>query len=87
MKRMISAAVGTGMALFPLIALAERALAHAGAESRAVPTTADMSMIVLITALALTALFVVVAVGYLYRRERHLDWPFQAPAAPQDYHH
>ena len=43
-----------------------------------------MSMIVLITLLALTALFVTLTFGYLYRRERHLDWAFQAPAVPHD---
>jgi len=36
---------------------------------------------------ALTALFVTLALGYLYRRERGLDWPFQAPAVPHDDHH
>ena len=30
----------------------------------------------------LLAIFVVAALGYLYRRERHLDWEFQKPDAP-----
>ena len=33
------------------------------------------------------ALFALGAVGYLYRRERGLDWEFQKPDAPHDAHH
>ena len=88
MKRWIDAAVvGAGMALFPLIALAEGPKGAAAAEGRAVAPPPDMSMILLLTALALTAVFVTAGLGYLYRRERHLDWPFQAPAVPHDDHH
>ena len=89
MKRLFSAAVtGATMALLPLLALAadppHGGAAPGAAEGRGVPAPADMSMIVLVTLLALTALFVVLAVGYLYRQERHLDWAFQAPAVPHD---
>lgn len=90
MKRLFSAAMfGAGMALLPLIALAaDPPAGHAGpvstAEGRGVPLPHDMSMIVLVTLLALTALFVTLTLGYLYRRERHLDWAFQAPAVPHD---
>lgn len=85
MKRLFSAAVtGATMALLPLLALAADPPHGGAAEGRGVPAPADMSMIVLVTLLALTALFVVLAVGYLYRQERHLDWAFQAPAVPHD---
>ena len=89
MKRLIGAAVfGAGMALLPLIALADGPVGHGGPlaapTGRGVATPHDMSMIALVTILALTALFVTLAIGYLYRRERHLDWAFQAPAAPHD---
>ena len=91
MKRMLSAAVmGAGMALLPLVALAADPTSHAAPiaiEGRGVPMPADMSTIVFMTLLGLTALFVVLAIGYLYRRERSLDWDFQAPAVPHDDHH
>ncbi len=92
MKRLFSAAVtGATMALLPLVALAADP-AHGGAaagavEGRGVPAPGDMGMTVMYTMLALTALFVTLAIGYLYRRERNLDWPFQAAAVPHDDHH
>ena len=94
MRRLINATVmaaaGAGLALFPLVALAEGPAGHAAgaaAQGRAVPTPPDMSMILLLTALALTAVLVTATLGYLYRRERHLDWPFQAADVPHDDHH
>lgn len=89
MKRLISAAVtGAGMALLPLLVLAaDPPAGPVSAEGRGVPAPGDMGMTVIYTLLALTALFVVLAIGYLYRRERSLDWEFQAPAAPHDDHH
>ena len=42
--------------------------------------------VLFVTAFAVAGLFAVTSLGYLYRRERHLDWPFQAPAAPHDDH-
>lgn len=85
MKRWFgSAAIGMGTALSPLAALAEGATAQAG--SRAVATPREMGMVVLLTALAVTGLFVVTTLGYLYRRLRGLDWAFQAPAVPHDDH-
>ncbi len=88
MQRLIGAAVtGAVVALLPLLVLAAEPL-HGGAsgavEGRAVPPPADMSMIVWVTVLSLTALFVTLAIGYLYRSERHLDWPFQAAAPTHD---
>ncbi len=89
MKRLIGAAmVGVGMALLPLVALAEGATEAAGAvaEGRGLAPPADFGMTLLATVGALTALFVITTLGYLYRQERHLDWPFQAAAVPHDEH-
>ncbi|MFA7248667.1 MAG: hypothetical protein WC273_03470 [Dehalococcoidia bacterium] len=87
MRRLIGAAVaGAGMALLPLIALAEGPAQGALAQGRAVAPPHDMTAIVLVTVLVLAGFFAVLGVGYLYRRERHLDWVFQAPAAPHDDH-
>ena len=38
-------------------------------------------------ALALVGVLVTAAIGFLYRRERHLDWAFQQPDPPQGEHH
>ncbi|MDA0302013.1 MAG: hypothetical protein O2822_05745 [Chloroflexi bacterium] len=89
MKRLISAAVtGASMALLPLLVLAaDPPVGPVSVEGRGVPAPGDMGMTVIYTLLALTGLFVVLAIGYLYRRERSLDWPFQAAAVPHDDHH
>lgn len=88
MKRWIGAVVaGAGTALFPLVALAEGPTGAVAAQGRAVAPPQDMSLTLLLTALALTAVLVTAGLGYLYRRQRHLDWPFQAPAVPHDDHH
>ena len=80
--------VGVGMALLPLVALADGPAGAGGVvQGRGVPVPHDMSMIVAVTALSLAALFVTLSAGYLYRRERHLDWPFQAADVPHDDHH
>ncbi len=89
MRRRISAVVsGAGAALLPVIAMAAEPT-HAGvaAASRTIPPPADMGSTLLYTLLGLTGLFVVTTLGYLYRRERNLDWAFQAPAVPHDDHH
>lgn len=90
MIRWFSAAlVGAGMALLPIIALAEGPAGSGAAavQGRDVAPPHDMSMILLVTALGLVALFMALGIGYLYRRERRLDWAFQAPDAPHDDHH
>ena len=88
MKRRLGAAMaGVGMALLlPLVALAETPAGAVAVEGRGLEPPTDFGMTLLMTVLALTALFVVAALGYLYRMERHLDWPFQAAAPPHDEH-
>ncbi len=79
MKRSIGSVIGLLLALVPMVAAAvdgDRSLAAA----------ADLGSVVLLTLLALAAVAVVISVGYLYRRERGLDWEFQKPD-PQDDHH
>ena len=93
MKRLFSAAVtGATLALLPLIALAADpahggGAAAAGAGPRGIGAPADVMMISLVTLFALGVMFLVLTLGYLYRRERGLDWAFQAPAVPHDDHH
>ncbi len=89
MKRLVGAAMtGLGLALLPLIALAAEPHGAEGVvvDGRALPPPVDFGSVLLVTVFAVAALFIVAALGYLYRRERHLDWPFQAAAVPHDEH-
>jgi len=87
MKRLIQGAIaGAGLALSPLAVLAAEPTGAVHAASRAVSLPAGVGGTVLVTSLALGGLFLTLAIGYLYRRERHLDWEFQAPAVPHDDH-
>lgn len=79
MKRVVGLAVGLFVALAPAVALASEG-------GRSLESAADLGTVVLVTLLALAALAVVISVGYLYRRERGLDWEFQKPDAPDDHH-
>ena len=54
-------------------------------ETRALERSDDWVSVLVVTALGLLALGLVASVGYLYRRERKLDWEFQKPDAP-DHH-
>ena len=86
MKRLIRGAViGASMALSPLVAFAAEPVVGAAA-SRAVTLPIGTGTTVLATSLALAGFFLVLSLGYLYRRERSLDWEFQLPAVPHDDH-
>lgn len=86
MRRRIGAVIsGAGAALLPLVAFAEGEPVKAA--SRALGAPHDVKSIVIVTALALVGVLVTAAIGFLYRRERHLDWAFQRPDAPHDEHH
>ncbi len=85
MRRRIGAAVaGAGAALLPLVVFAHGG--EAALASRALPAPGDMK-VVIVAALALVGVFLTAPIGYLYRRERHLDWAFQRPDAPAGDHH
>lgn len=89
MKRRIGAAVlGAAGALTPLLASAQE---HGGetfeAHSRASEGAADWATVMLVTALSVGGLFLLTSIGYLYRRQRGLDWAFQKPDVPHDDHH
>ena len=89
LKRRISAMLlGAAAAAMPIIAAAQE---HGGstfeAHSRATEASADWGMVTLITVLGAGALLLVTTIGYLYRRERGLEWAFQQPDAPHDEHH
>jgi hypothetical protein len=88
-KRRISAvALGAAGAAMPLIAAAQE---HGGAtfeaHSRATEAGGDWGTVMLVTVLSTGGLFLVATLGYLYRRQRGLDWAFQKPDAPHDEHH
>lgn len=78
MKRTFGSLVGLLLAAFPAIALATE-------EGRALDPPVDMTQVVVVTVLALLGLALVGGIGYLYRRERGLDWDFQKPDTP-DHH-
>jgi len=64
---------------------AERAAFDAA--DRSLGLGGDWQMIFWMTVFAVLVLFAVTSIGYLYRRERGLDWEFQKPDAPHDDHH
>ena len=86
LRRMSAMILGAGAALSPLLALAEGEK-NAAVVSRAVGASGDAGTVALITVGALVTLFAVAGLGFLYRRERRLDWAFQRPDAPHDEHH
>ncbi|MQC16918.1 MAG: hypothetical protein DWG82_01630 [Chloroflexi bacterium] len=57
------------------------------AADRSMEPGIDTQMIVWVTVFSVLALFAVAGIGYLYRRERGLDWEFQKPDIPHDEHH
>jgi len=86
--RVAALAAGAVAAATPLIAAADETPHYADPASRVLGLPGDSVTIGFATVGGLLALFALVAVGYLYRRERHLDWEFQKPDAPHgDTHH
>ncbi len=82
MRRATSAltasAVAALIAAWPSMALASE---------RALPRPDDTWLVAGVTVLGLLGVLVVAAIGYLYRRERGLEWEFQRPdEPPQDDH-
>lgn len=78
MKRWLGSMTGLLLAALPAVALATD-------EGRALETPADTSTVLLVTIATLLGMALVGGIGYLYRRERGLDWEFQKPDAP-DHH-
>jgi hypothetical protein len=78
-----------GVAALALIVAAAAALVPevALAADRSLERSGDWQLITWVTVLATGALFLIAGIGYLYRRERNLDWEFQKPDAPHDDHH
>ncbi len=79
-----ASALATGMlaTALPLVASADETPQYAEAANRGLGLPGDGLMIGFATVGVLLAVFAVAAIGYLYRRERHLDWEFQKPDAP-----
>jgi uncharacterized membrane protein YdcZ (DUF606 family) len=57
------------------------------AEERALGLGVDWNVPFWATIGGTLGMFLLIGVGYLYRRERGLDWAFQRPDAPHDDHH
>ncbi len=73
-------ATGALAAALPLVAAAKEPVQAAG--ERGLGLQGDAVMIGFATVGVLLTVFLVAVFGYLYRRERHLDWEFQKPDAP-----
>lgn len=71
-RRLLLALTGAAAALLMVSA--------AGAQqSRVLGAGDDFWRVTLLTAIVIGALLAVAAIGYLYRRERGLNWEFQRP--------
>lgn len=76
------------LGLAPDMALAAESMEHTfEAADRSLGLDADWQVAFWASIFGVIALFGVGAIGYLYRRERGLDWEFQKPDAPHDDHH
>jgi hypothetical protein len=78
-NRLMGSVVGLFVALVPAAGLASEG-------GRSLEGAADLGTVVLVTVLTLAALAVVSGMGYLYRRERGLDWEFQKPDGTDEHH-
>jgi len=91
MVRRVMAAVSGFILAVSMPALAFAAEGHGEtsfeAASRSMDPSADWTTIMLVTGLSLAGLFLLATLGYMFRRERQLDWEFQKPDAPHDDHH
>lgn len=85
-RRMLALVSGVSAAMLPVVAGAVERPTYE-ASSRALDAGADIGSVMLVTILATAGLFLVAAIGYLYRRERGLEWRFQQPDAPHEDHH
>lgn len=82
MSRLVRAcALGFMLAALPLVALATEESAPETA-SRALPSQGDALTVGLVAVVAVLGLFLIAGLGYLYRRERDLEWEFQRPDTP-----
>ena len=80
MRQICAVVMGLCLSFFPSVILA-------GSESRSLDPSVDLQIVTFWTILGLVSLGIVISLGYLYRRERDLDWDFQKPDVPHDDHH
>lgn len=78
MNRWLGSITGLLLAALPAVAMATE-------EGRALDPPADTGLVLLVTLATILGLALIGGIGYLYRRERGLDWDFQKPDAP-DHH-
>ena len=74
LRRVSAALAGAAVALVPALVAAQE-------QSRALGATDDFGRVAAFTLLGAGGILVVSVLGYLYRRERDLDWEFQKPDA------
>ncbi|MCH2524218.1 MAG: hypothetical protein MK020_04995 [Dehalococcoidia bacterium] len=80
MRQIYAVVMGLCLSFFPSVILA-------GSESRSLDPSVDLQVVIFWTILTLAGLGIVMSLGYLYRRERDLNWDFQKPDVPHDDHH
>ena len=89
-RRVMAAVSGFILAVsMPVLAFAADGPSETSFEaaSRATDPSGDWTTIMFVTVLSLAGLFLLATLGYMFRRERQLDWEFQKPDAPHDDHH
>jgi hypothetical protein len=77
-NRWLGSIVGLQIAALPAAAMATK-------EGRALEPPMDWAPVLVMTLLVLLGMALIGGIGYLYRRERGLDWDFQKPDTP-DHH-
>lgn len=75
-KRVRGLLLGLVAAVMPLAALAQES------SGRSLPAASDWHIVMFLTAAGILGIMLLAGIGYLYRRERHLDWEFQKPDQP-----
>ena len=80
MKQISAVVMGLCLSFSPSVILA-------GSESRSLDPSIDLQVVIFWTIVALIGLGIIMSLGYLYRRERDLDWDFQKSDVPHDDDH
>jgi hypothetical protein len=75
---MVGVLSGVALALVPLLASAQQPA------SRALSPGSDWRTVVMVTAGIVLGLMLLATIGYLYRRERRLEWEFQQAELPAE---
>lgn len=84
-RRVMAIFAGSGSALLPILVSAQE---HGGGAVDVADRSLETGNLGAMTwtLAAVGGLFLVAAIGYLYRRQNNLDWAFQRPEPPHDDH-